>query len=158
MKKYMTVLLIMGLVFTLFGCTQEPQTAQIANPWKSFDTLAEAEAAAGLDFPIPETVSDSYRAETFRVMNGELLEVIYRDGDLEVVARMQSGEGQDLSGVYESFVFTETWGEKGASVTLKHTKDGCLMLISRDDASYSLYAPKGFAGDSAEDFLNAVCN
>ena len=162
MKKAMILIL---LCLILAGCgtqTAPVETAsetteapvQIANPWVSYDTLAEAEAAAGLTFPLPETVAGSYIAESFRVMNGQLLEVVYRDDEFEVTVRMEAGEGQDLSGVYETFEKTVTFKEETYTITHKYTADGgVLQLISKDGYSYSLYAPIHYWGDSAADFL-----
>ena len=132
----------------------EEAALQIANPWVSYDTLSEAEAACGLEFPLPETVAGSYIAESFRVMNGQLLEVVYRDDEFEVTVRMEAGEGKDLSGVYETFKKTITFEEETYTITHKYTTNGgVLQLISKDGFSYSFYAPIHYWGDSGADFL-----
>lgn len=162
MRKTMILMLV---CLMLAGCgnqvtpeeTSVPTTEaalQIGNPWKSYDTLAEAEAVCGLTFPLRETVAGSYIAESFRVMNGQLLEVVYRDDEFEVTVRMESGEGQDLSGVYETFEKEVTFEEENYTITHKYTANGgVLQLISKDGFSYSLYAPIHYWGDSAADFL-----
>ena len=162
MKKIMMLMLVCLLIG---GCSEKtapvettvPATEavlQLGNPWKSYDTLAEAEAASGLTFPLEETVAGSYIAEAFRVMNGQLLEVVYRDDEFEVTVRMEAGEDQDLSGVYETFEKTETFEEETYTITHKYTANGgILQLISKDGYSYSLYAPIHYWGDSAADFL-----
>ena len=97
------ILLLTLLCMLMAGCHSKPQPTDppatatenlmIGNPWKDYAALSEAEAACGLDFPLEETVAGSYKAETFRVLNGELLEVSYRDDRFPVTVRMQSGEG-----------------------------------------------------------------
>ena len=130
------------------------QNMMIGNPWKDYASLAEAEAACGLAFPLEETVAGNCIAETFRVLNGELLEVRYRDDAFEVTVRMQAGEGQDLSGVYAEFENTVTFEEKTYTITHKNIENGGLLtLISKDGFSYSFYAPNRYWGDSAADFL-----
>ena len=158
-------MILMLLILLLTGCGTQPapvetsppteETAlQIANPWVNYDTLAEAEAASGLTFPLQETVAGSYIAESFRVMNGQLLEVVYRDDDFEVTVRMEAGEGQDLSGVYETFEKEVTFEEETYTITHKYTVNGgVLQLISKNGYSYSFYAPILYWGDSAADFL-----
>lgn len=130
-------------------------TTQIANPWSSFDTLAEAEAAAGFAPGLSETVGD-YRADTFRVMNGQLLEVVYRSGESGVTVRKIAGEGQDISGVYTTYETVTLSDRDGASV--KEMTDGTevLTLVSADDCSWSLFAPNGYEGGAAEAFLSAI--
>ena len=160
----MKTILILLLCLMLTGCGTEASSAettvpeaevsvQIANPWVDYSSLAEAEAACGLDFPMPEIIADSYAAESFRVMNGQLLEVKYRDGDFSVTVRMQAGEGQDLSGVYGEFENVQTVEVDGATITGMTIEGGALQLISKDGFSYSLYAPNHYWGDSNVEFL-----
>ena len=162
MRKTMILIL---LCLILAGCGKqtaptetsapaEETALRIANPWVSYDTLAEAESASELTFPLRETVAGSYIAESFRVMNGQLLEVVYRDDEFEVTVRMEAGEGKDLSGVYETFEKTETCEEEAYTITHKYTANGeVVQLISKDGFSYSLYAPIYYRGDSAAEFL-----
>ena len=158
--KYRIIPLLLCLLMSGCGTKSEAFSApsteaftQIANPWKDYASLAEAEAACGLTFPIPETVAGSYVAEVFRVMNGELLEVKYRDGKFSVTARMQAGEGQDLSGVYGESENEQTYETDDAVIIEKHIDGGVLQLISKDGYSYSLYAPNPYRGDSNIEFL-----
>ena len=118
MKKIMIPLLCFALVLSMAGCgAQSPaetvpeSTAAdlagsmtfIGNPWQYFDTLAEAEAAAGFACGVPEGIADDCRATAFGVMtsgDAPLLEVTYLDGAQEITLRKSRGEGQDISGVY----------------------------------------------------------
>ena len=153
--KYRIIPLLLCLL--LAGCGAAPVEvsptgteiiSQLANPWKDYASLAEAEAACGLTFPIPETVAGSYVAEVFRVMNEELLEVRYRDGDFSVTVRMQAGEGRDLSGVYGESENEQTYEADDTIIIEKYIDGGVLHLISKDGYSYSLYAPNQYLGDS----------
>ncbi len=167
MKKMMILILICLL---MAGCNTEPTPAettvpttdaamQLGNPWKSYDSLTEAESASGLVFPLPETVANSYMAESWRVMNEQLLEVVYRDKNdpqFEVTVRMQAGEEQDLSGVYGDFENVQTVEVDEATVTVKSIDGGVLQLISKDGYSYSLYAPNHYWGDSNIEFLQYI--
>lgn len=162
MKKGFSMLLI--LLLTLTGCgrteeqpktTETAHTVQLANPWVSYDILTEAEKAVGFSLNMPETI-EAFRAESFRVMNGALLEVRYRDGVYEVIVRTQLGEGQDLSGVYDTFE-TETVYKTGDSwIISRSSEQKRLDLIDSSGCSWSLYAPDGYPGDCHGSFLNAV--
>ena len=158
------IMLILMLCLLLAGCgsvAQIPETTeetapmlQMGNPWKDYASLEEAEAASGLDFPLEDVVADSYKAESYRVMNGALLEVTYRDHTFEVTVRMQEGEDQDISGVYAEYKEIHTYEEESYTITLKYIQDGgSLQLISKDGFSYSFYAPNHYWGDSNADFL-----
>ena len=164
MKKFIPIILVLSVL--LAGCHSAPDPTeaptpqlQIGNPWKSYESMADAEAATGLDFPIPEEITDLYIAESFRVMNNALIEVTYRDvadGNCEVTVRMKSGEDEDISGVYEDPDTIETHQINGASVTVKTKGQSSLYLISKDGFSYSLYAPNHFLDKSADAFLSYI--
>lgn len=164
MKKFFPVILVLSIL--LAGCSAAPQPTeapapqlQIGNPWKSYESMLEAETASGLDFPLPEQIGDVYAAESFRVMNASLMEVTYRDlnSDSKVTVRMQSGADDDISGVYEDPDSIEVLQINGASVTVKLKGQSCLYLISKDGYSFSLYAPNNFQGESADEFLSYIC-
>ncbi len=129
---------------------------QMGNPWVAYDSLAEAEAAVGFSFPLEETVEGSYVAESFRVCNGELLEVVYRDNTFEVTVRMKAGEHEDISGIYDEFDHTEPFETEQASGVLKYDEGGWrqLKLLNFNGYSYSFYAPNGYWGASAIGFAH----
>lgn len=161
MKQTILILMVCLLLAGCGSVAQIPETTeetapmlQMGNPWKDYPSLEEAEAACGLDFPLEDVVAGSYQAETYRVLNGELLEVTYRDDSFEVTVRMQAGEDQDLSGVYAEYKEIHTYEEESYTITLKYIQDGgILQLISKDGCSYSFYAPNHYWGDSNADFL-----
>lgn len=158
--KYRALILLICVLF-LSACTAnaapatEPQM-QIGNPWKSYDSMAEASEICGLSFPLPEKVGD-YTADSYRVMNNQLLEVIYHVGEDSAIVRMQAGENLDLSGVYMDVIHTETIDLNGASVTIRQLDTGHLCLISKEGYSYSLYAPNGYQKEADQEFLALIC-
>jgi len=161
MKKAILILMACLLLAGCSSTTQPLETTaetapvlQLPNPWKDYPSLSEAEAASGLDFPLEDVVADSYQAESYRVLNGQLMEVTYRDDSFEVTVRMQEGEGQDISGVYGEFENISTFEMETHTIINKKIKDGgILQLISKDGCSYSFYAPNHYWGDSNADFL-----
>lgn len=153
MKK---LFLILACCLLLTGCGKaEPaETVELANPWVDYASLAEAEEAVGFPLDLPETVAGSYQAQSFRVMNGNLLEVTYLDEpDFQVTVRKMAGENQDISGVYEDFKEENTTELDGCTITNKLGDGSLLTLVSREGYSYSLYAPNHYWGDSHWDFL-----
>lgn len=159
MKCKALILLIFALFLSACAISATPATEpnlQIGNPWKSYDFMTEAVDICGLAFPLPEKVGD-FTADSYRVMNAQLLEVIYRFGEDAVIVRMQAGENLDLSGVYMDAVHTETIDLNGASVTISQLDTGCLHLISKEGYSYSLYAPNGYQNEADRKFLSYIC-
>ena len=158
MKK--RIIIILAALAILSGCaskptpeaTESPGQMQIGNPWKSYDTLADAENACTMAFPIPEGVPSGYAAESYRVMNNSLLEVRYRNGESEITVRMQDGDDEDISGIYENFTAVETTDRNGSAVTRKEAADCIVYLISKDGYSYSVY----ISGSVSEDLCNEI--
>ena len=159
-KRIFSVLLCLLCIASLCACGKEAEATtpateavlQIGNPWVSYETLQEAEAAVGFSFPLEETIEGSYVAESFRVCNKELLEVVYRDGVFEVTVRMKAGEHEDISGIYEEFDIIEPFELGDATGVVKY-KDGVwLKLVIYNGYSYSFHAPNGYWGDSAISF------
>ena len=166
MKKNAFVILLCCIISAVFvGCgnqtaaqEQVSQTATIGNPWSDWDTIEEAESATGFSFGLPEVIADTYTAENFRTMNGELLEVVYRDGDSEIRVRKQKGEGQDISGDYNTYEFCDEQNVNGGTVTSWHNSDNDAVkqIVSYGGYSWSLVASNGWWGDANGDFLNCV--
>ena len=160
MKKIMAFILSCLIVSAFFsGCgKQKAQTTTIGNPWSDWNSIKEAESAAGFSFGLPEVVADAYTATAFRTLNNELIEVIYHDGDSEIRVRKQKGEGQDISGDYNTYDTCTEENINGATVTTCHNSDSNVVkqLISYQGYSWSFTASNGFRGDSNADFLNLI--
>ena len=155
MKKIWLVLLACTLL--LGGCgKEEQQPVQMGNPWTDHETLTQAEEAVGFSLELPETIADSYQAKIFRTLSGQLLEVIYIDGDYEVTIRKQAGENQDISGDYTDYPNTTETHMGVGTVIEKNDGTAFLTLIYHDGYSYALSAPNGYWGDSAQDFILAI--
>ena len=166
MKKWISLFLLCFIISIFFaGCgdqaepqQQASQSVMIANPWSDWDSLKEAESAVGFSLGLPEVIAGSFEAVTFRTMNQELLEVIYRDEDFEVRIRKQAGEGQDISGDYNEYETRTEASRNGGTITTYHNSDNNAMrqVISVHGYSWSLVAPNGYWGDSNQAFVNEI--
>ena len=136
---------------------------EFSNNWDEWDSLEKAEKAVGFEFGLPTVITDSYKADSFRTLNNELIEVVYHDGKYEVAVRKQKGEGQDISGDNNEYLEQDKeersgaiiewfWGLSDNNTSYNPSK----ALINYNGFSWSLVAPKGYWGDSAEDFLVAI--
>lgn len=167
MRQVISISLCLVLLVLLAGCgkannkeTELPQSAQLANPWSSWASIAEAELAVGFSLGLPEIIAETYIAEEIRTMNSELIEIVYRDEDLEVRVRKQEGEGQDISGDYNNYEFCSEQHTNGGIITSYHNSNNNAVkqIISFQGYSWSLVAPNGYWGDSNQDFLHYVWN
>lgn len=92
--------------------------AQIPNPFLDCGTLAEAEMAAGFPLKLPETVGGIHSRQ-FRAIEGDLLEVLYLDGDT-VAARIRKAPGTgDISGDNTSYPEAHAVFVSGVEVTVR---------------------------------------
>ena len=166
MRKTISTLLLC-LIFSaiLPACgkqTSEPeqasQTVAIANPWSDWNCIEEAESVIGFSFGLPEVIAGSYTAQSFRTLNNDLIQVVYRDEGFEVCVRKQKGEGQDISGDYNKYETCTVEKHNGGSITSYHNfnNDAVKQLISYKGYSWSLVAPKGYWGDSNWDFVSLI--
>ena len=168
MKKLVSIILLYFIISSSFaGCGNQSvvqeetsQTIAIGNPWTKCNSIGEAEAATGFSFGLPDVIADSYEAVSIRIMNNELIEVIYRDDSFEVCVRKQKGAGQDISGDYNEYENCIEMNQNGAAVISCYNSNNTAVkqTISYDGYSWSLVAPNGYWGDSNRDFLNGILN
>ena len=98
------------------------------NPYTDHGTLKEAEEDAGFKIQIPDEIR-GVKAVAFRNLGTEMLEVIYYDGDAEVV-RVRKGTGEDdISGDYNVYEIEEAVDVTGTQVTLKGSADGYALAV-----------------------------
>lgn len=108
MKKFIIFTLSLLTILAMAGCNkkvqeeQEPMT-QIPNPFMEYASLDEAAKAVGFDFTIPEGLNGTAEY-VYRVMNGEMMEIICRNAAGEEVARFRKAKGSDdISGDYNEY-------------------------------------------------------
>ena len=166
MKK--RIIIILAALAILSGCAAKPATEateateapgqmQIGNPWRDYDTLADAENACGLVFPVPEDVPSGYAAESYRVMNNSLLEVRYRNGESEITVRMQDGDDEDISGIYENFTAVEITDRNGSAVTRKEAADCIVYLVRNNGCSFSVCVTGAAPESMCDEILSHIC-
>ena len=70
----------------------------------------------------------------------------------------QKGEGQDISGDYNTYEFCDKQNVNGGTVTSWHNSDNDAVkqIVSYGGYSWSLVASDGWWGDANQDFLNCV--
>ncbi len=144
-KSFIALLLCAVLTFLLVGCSSVENTetdTKVVNPEVTYNSLADAVAAAGFTFTIPEGVNidgEDYAQYNWKTIDGSLLEVSYGYSGDEVcyIRKASAEEGnaaslEDISGdysVYEDVQTVDIMMEDGreSTITLKG-KDGKYYL------------------------------
>jgi len=136
---------------------------QIANPFTDYESLEEAEAAAGFELQIPEA-PQGYATVCYRVMDDSMIEVIWLSGEDEEAAeayRVRKAAGEDdISGDYNEYAEVNTIDSDGRTITLKGN-DGKVFLMTwtRDGYTYAVDIDmngEGLSQEAAEELAGSV--
>lgn len=120
------------------------ETAQIANPWVDCETLAEAEELAGFDFHLPTAAEGFSRAE-IRVIPGQIIQVVYRMGNMQVCLRKAVGT-EDCSGDYNTYQNEYTRAVGNMMVTCKGNAGRYQLATGTSNGySYSVSSTMGIS-------------
>lgn len=150
-KKIFTLLLCASMAASLAACGNKKAAAapaasgssasqQIANPFAEYQTLAEAEKAAGVSISVPASIADKFSNCVYRAIDNSLLEIIYTDGKDGDEIRIRKAAGtDDISGDYNQYAETSDVSIGGSTVSFKGS-DGKVSLAvwTADGQSYSV--------------------
>lgn len=103
-----------SIVLTPAGTTDK---TQIPNPLVGYETVAEAQAAAGCVFTMPELPA-GYAQESVSVISGAVVQVVFTDGSGIITFRAAAGD-EDISGDYTVYSDVYTAQAAGIQVTMK---------------------------------------
>ncbi|MBO6271049.1 MAG: hypothetical protein J6N19_18120 [Clostridium sp.] len=139
-----------------FAAVVEEETVQIPNPFMDYDTLADAAKAAGFELTAPDAV-DGYLEKLIQVMNGSMIQIIFRDADENrLFIRKQAGS-EDISGDYNSYTEINTVSVDGRQVTMKGENGHVSVAIWTDGAyTYAVTADKPMAQEAMTALVSAV--
>lgn len=190
-RSFLTLLLCMGLVLVLAGCSSAPANGeagekttakvQTGNPIVQYETLADAEKAAGFSFTVPEGVNVNgadYEQYYWATINKNLVEVRYGAEGNEVCYLRKAAVGatgnplsdatsakEDISGdynVYDTVKEVSLKREDGReyNVTLKGQEEKFYLATwhlssNSDNVAVWNYA-LGIQGVPEEDLLELV--
>lgn len=118
-------------------------SVESGNPLKAYETLAEAEKAAGFELQAPEEIAGAVQSGYY-VIGGTVLEVRYADGADETVCTVRKAPGEeDISGDYNVYEGTETLQYFGISLQAEISYDDAGIrkaVWTKDGFSYAVLA------------------
>ena len=134
----------------------EPDIIGMPNPFTDYDTLEEAEAQTGFDITLPDDIGSSDK-RIYRVMNDEMIEVIYMNGEDETGLVRKARGSEDISGDYNEYAETETVSVGGIDVLFKGDAGIVKLAVwTNDGYTYSASAESGLAADEMTALVSAV--
>ncbi len=115
----------------------EDETVAVGVPYQEMGSLEEAEAAAGFDLSVPETVLSGEKV-SIAVYDGGMIQVTYGRADgKETVCYIRKAEGtEDISGDYNEYAEVTVQTIHGKEVTLKGN-DGTISAAVWTSDGYS---------------------
>ena len=153
--------LLLILAFTLapglFGPAEDPGLEQIANPFVTYESLEEAEGAAGFALHAPESFEGSSRRE-IAVIDGRIIDVTYLDGEDNRILTIRKGTGEeDISGDYNEYTQEKVMDLVGLSVTVRGDGEGIFLALWQEgDYSYAVSFDKGGTQDQLQEIMKFV--
>ena len=113
-------------------------TTQLANPFITCDTLAEAEEIAGFTMSVPDSLV-GFDKNLIQAVDKSMIQVFYGN-DRQILVRKGTGT-EDISGVYTEYSGSNSFDVSGSTVTLKGDGDSISLAVwTIDGYSYSVFA------------------
>ncbi len=157
MKKLFVCILctLMAVSACACGSKESKENTQIANPFKDYETMEEAEKAAGFDMTVPETL-DKREVTLIQVMNDKMIQVFYGEDEDRVIVRKAEGS-EDISGDYTEFGETGTVDVNGAEVTLKGDEGKVKVAIwTAGKYTYAVDADQPVSQDTMAAWISGI--
>lgn len=127
---------------TIHFSTKGADQTQIPNPFVEYQTLTEAEQAAGFTFKMPEQI-DGYKQAAISVMDGKMQQVVYEKGESQITLRKMAGT-DDISGVYIDYAKKDQVTIDGHQTELRG--DGTRVYVAvwnNGGYTYAVYVDAG---------------
>lgn len=122
---------------------------QIPNPWTEYKSVDEAKKAVNFEAPVPTKVTDGYKLDYISTLDGELLQIVYRNAEDKQISYRTAKGSEDISGDYNVYDTSEELQVGGNTVTVKGIGGKYYLAIWEDgESAYSLGMSAG--ADKAE--------
>lgn len=160
MKKWIICLAAVIALSMLSACAgQKPTESQLPNPIEEYETLEDAQAAAGFEIPTPAELPEGYTLEAVTTIAKSTIQLIYTDGRNDLTYRCGKAGGSDISGDYNVYDEEETADVNGNSVLMKGADGSRSLAVWQDDAfSYSLHAASPLPKEQLVKIVESVKN
>ncbi len=156
MMKRIIILTIFNMMTVLLTACKKETTAELPNPFVEYETMEEAEAAAGFTINVPDRVPEGYTLSAIRVIENELAELTYVNGEDEIAYRQGKGS-EDISGDYTEYSETNEVKVGDIQVTTKGNEGVVnVALWTNGDSTYSIGANNDGKGLLLSDVIDMI--
>lgn len=118
---------------------------QIPNPWTEYKSVDKAKKAVNFEAPVPTKVTDGYKLDYISTLDGELLQLVYRNAEDKQISYRTAKGSEDISGDYNVYKDTKTVKAGEVSVTLRKGGKTSSAIWTNGGMTFALYADGGLS-------------
>lgn len=132
---------VMGYTYSSVGQFVDftKATAQIPNPFAEHETVEDAKKALSFNTVLPTVIPDGYKLDYVSTMSGDFLQIVYKNGDKEIMYRIAKGS-EDISGDYNVYTDTSKVKIGDFDVTVRKSDKALSVVWTSGDYTFALYA------------------
>lgn len=128
---------------------------QIPNPFTEYETIDEALKAVNFNALYPTNAPEGYEVSDIFVMSGEMLQIVYKNADNEIIYRTQKGTG-DISGDCNTFKSTQALKVGDITASVRASDNGMSVIWTSNGLTYSVYSDKALTNESISSIISSV--
>lgn len=157
-NKIFTLMLSSIIAVLVVACSKKDDI-QIPNPWVSVKTIEQAQEKVGKDFNMPSYIPDGYKLYEIRIMNSDVVEINYKNGDNKIIYRVSTtpNSSDDISGDYNEYNVVLEKKIGNYNVILKRENDAYnLATWTYKDSSFSLSSTAPFTQNEIDKIIESI--
>lgn len=128
---------------------------QIPNPFTDYETIDEALKAVNFNALYPANAPEGYEVSDIFVMSGEMLQIVYKNADNEIMYRTQKGT-EDISGDCNTFKSTQALKVGDITASVRTSDNGMSVIWTSNGLTYSVYSDKALTNESISSIISSV--
>lgn len=128
---------------------------QIPNPFTEYETIDEALKAVKFNALYPANAPEGYEVSDIFVMSGEMLQIVYKNADNEIMYRTQKGT-EDISGDCNTFKSTQALKVGDITASVRTSDNGMSVIWTSNGLTYSVYSDKALTNESISPIISSV--
>ncbi len=134
----------------------DEEAVTVVSPYVYYETLEEAEKAAGFEIAVPEII-DNEKISEIIVIAEDTIEIGFGTDQESVVTIRKAKGSEDISGDYNTYGFEKELSFDGISVKAKGDDDLIKLLTWQNgEFTYSLSSPEGMPEEQAMEIITMI--